>query len=104
MKKSLVRFEFERSPLHTIVYGASNTGKTYFVKQYLNLYQQDEEKHKKKITVLSKDEKEWINPETGMPYDGFSMCGIDMISSKNIDYFENCVIVIDDMGIKLKMI
>ena len=36
MKRSLVRFE--KSPLHTIVYGATGTGKTYFVKQYLKLY------------------------------------------------------------------
>ena len=39
MNKSLVRFEFEKSPLHTIVYGATGTGKTYFVRQYLKLYQ-----------------------------------------------------------------
>ena len=38
MKRSLVRFEFENSPLHTIVYCATGTGKTYFVKQYLKLY------------------------------------------------------------------
>ena len=31
MNKSLVRFEFEKLPLHTIVYGATGTGKTYFV-------------------------------------------------------------------------
>ena len=37
-----------------------------------------------------------------MPYGGFNMCGIDMIASKNIDYFYNCLIVIDDMGNKLK--
>ena len=43
-----------------------------------------------------------MNPETGMPYDGFNMCSIDMITSKNTDYFETSVIVIDDMGYKLK--
>ena len=37
MDKSLVRSEFEKSPLHTIVYGATGTGKTYFVKQYLKI-------------------------------------------------------------------
>ena len=67
MNKSLVRFEFEKSPLHTLVFGASNTGKTYFVKQYLNLYREDEDEHKKKIIIVCKDEREWINPETGMP-------------------------------------
>ena len=38
MNRSLVRFEFEKSPLHTIVYGGTGTGKTYFIRQYLKLY------------------------------------------------------------------
>ena len=38
MNKSLVRFEYENSPLHTIVYGGTGTGKTYFIRQYLKLY------------------------------------------------------------------
>ena len=38
MNRSLVRFELETSPLHTIVYGGTGTGKTYFVRQYLRLY------------------------------------------------------------------
>ena len=33
MNKSLVRFEFEKSPLHSIDYGATDTGNTYFVRQ-----------------------------------------------------------------------
>ena len=47
MNKCLVRFEFEKSLLHTIIYGASNRGKTYFVKQYLKLYREDEEEQTK---------------------------------------------------------
>ena len=38
VNRKLVRFEFEKSPLRTIVYGATGTGKTYFVKQYIKLY------------------------------------------------------------------
>ena len=38
MNRRLVRFEYEKSPLHTIVYGGTGTGKTYFVRQYLKLY------------------------------------------------------------------
>ena len=38
MNRSLVRFDYERSPLHTIVYGGTGTGKTYFIRQYLKLY------------------------------------------------------------------
>ena len=35
--KSVVSFEFEKSPLHTTVYGGTGTGKTYFVRQCLKL-------------------------------------------------------------------
>ena len=38
MNRSLVRFEYEKSPLHTIVYGGTGTGKTYFIRKYLKLY------------------------------------------------------------------
>ena len=38
MNKSLVRIEYEKSPLHTIVYGRTGTGKTYFIRHYLELY------------------------------------------------------------------
>ena len=38
MNRSVVRFEYENSPLHTIVYGGTGTGKTYFIRQYLKLY------------------------------------------------------------------
>ena len=38
MKSSLVRCEYEKSPLHTIVYSGTGTGKTYFIRQYLKLY------------------------------------------------------------------
>ena len=30
MNRCLVRFEYEKSPLHTIVYGGTSRGKTYF--------------------------------------------------------------------------
>ena len=38
MNRSLVRFEYEEPPLHTIVYGGTGTNKTYFIRQYLKLY------------------------------------------------------------------
>ena len=31
MNRSLARFEFEKSPLHTVVYGGTGKGKNYFV-------------------------------------------------------------------------
>ena len=37
--RSLIRFELEKSPLHTIFYGGTGTSKTYFVRRYLKLYQ-----------------------------------------------------------------
>ena len=38
VNRSLVRFEYEMSPLHTIFYCGTGTGKTYFIRQYLKLY------------------------------------------------------------------
>ena len=38
MNRSLVGFEYKKSPLHTIVYGRTGTSKTYFIRQYLKLY------------------------------------------------------------------
>ena len=43
-----------------------------------------------------------MDPETGKPYADFNIGDISEMTSKNIDSFENCVIVIDDMGNKLK--
>ena len=39
INKSLVKFEYAKSPLHTTSYGCTGTGKTYFIRQYLKLYQ-----------------------------------------------------------------
>ena len=38
MNRSLVRFEYEKSPLHNVVYGGTGTGKTNFIRQNLKLY------------------------------------------------------------------
>ena len=38
MNRSPVRFQYEKSSLHTIVYGGTGTGKTFFIRQYLKLY------------------------------------------------------------------
>ena len=38
MNRRLVRFEYEKSTLHTIVSGGTGTGKTDFIRQYLKLY------------------------------------------------------------------
>ena len=117
MNKSLVRFEFEKSPLHTIVYGATSTGKTYFVRQYLKLCQNQEQDNKdmmegppalvpqqkqnqKQIIIICKDEKDWIDPEKGEPYAGFDMGDINMFTMKNLLKFKISVIVLDDMGDK----
>ena len=53
MNRSLVRFEYEKSPLHTIVYGGTGTGKTYFIRQYLS-YTQSKTKIKIKIKIKVK--------------------------------------------------
>ena len=103
MNRSLVRFEYEKPPLHTIVNGGTGTGKTYFIRQYLKLYldhDQDQDQAKN-ITIVCKDDKDWIDPETGEFFIGFNKCDINMITSKNKFKFKDSVIVLDDMGDKL---
>ena len=79
-------------------------GRLIFVKQYLKLYQQQEqeqEQDNKNIIIVCKDERDWINPETGKSYSDFNTCLISMITSKNMHIFRDGVIVLDDMGDKL---
>ena len=125
MNWSLVRFEYEKSPLHTIVYGGTGTGKTYFIRQYLKIYSvqnqdlrsnfadqnqnrdqsqnQDQNPNQnqdqaKNIVIVCKDDRDWIDPESNKFYTGFHKCDINMIT-KTICI--NCAIVPDDMGHRL---
>ena len=121
MNRSLVRVEYEKSPLHTIVYGGTGTGKTYFIRQYLKLYSvqhqdlrsslvnheqssftdqnhdQNQNQAKNKV-IVCKDDRDWIDPESNKFYAGFNECDINMITKNNMHQFQNCVIVLDDMG------
>ena len=107
----LVRFEYEKSPLHTIVYGGTGTGKTYFIRQYLTLYSvqdQDENQNQdqnqdqaKNIVIVCQDDRDWIDPESNKFYTGFNKCDINMITKNNMHKFQNWVIVLDDMGDRL---
>ena len=116
MNRSLVKFEYEKSPLHTIVYGGTGTGKTYFTRQFLKLYldprsgytdqnqnqdQDQDQQQAKNIIIVCKDDRDWIDPETGEFYIGFYTCDINMITSKNKSKFKDSVIVLDNMGDKL---
>ena len=135
MNRSLVRFEYEMSPLHTIVYGGTGTG-TYFIRQYLKLYSvqnqdqdqdpdqdqvQDQDQDQvqdqvqvqdlrssftdqdpaKIIVIVYKDDRDWIDPESNKFYTGFNKCDINMITKNNLHKFQNCVLVLDDMGDRL---
>ena len=97
MNRSLVRFEYEKSPIYTIVYGETVTGKTYIIRQYLKLYldprscytdqnqnknQNQEQDQAKNTIIVCKDDRDWIDPETGEFYIGFNTCDINMITSK----------------------
>ena len=131
MNRSLVRFEHEKSPLHTLVYGGTGKGKTFFIRQYLMLFldprngytdqnqnqnpNQDQDlrsslvNHEQSwftdqaenIIIVYKDDSDWIDPETGEFYIGFNTCDINMITSKNNFKFKDSVIVFGDMGDKL---
>ena len=115
--RSLVRFEYEKSPLHAFVYGGTGTGKTYFIRQYLKLYldppsdytdqnqnqNQDQDLRSsftdqtKIIIIVCKDDRDWIGPETGEFSIGLNSCDINMITSKNKDtayYFTEKDIII----------
>ena len=65
MNRSLVRFEYEKSPLHTtIVYGGTGTGKTYFIRQYLKLYtvqNQDQDQDQDRDQVQDQDQDQVQN-------------------------------------------
>ena len=80
MNRSLVKFEYEKSPLHSIVYGKTGTGKTNFIRHYLKLYldprsgytdqnknqnQNQDQDQAKNIIKVCKDDRDWIDPETG---------------------------------------
>ena len=106
MNRSLVIFEYEKSPIHTIFYGGTGTGKTYFIRQYLPDQNQDQNQNQnqqqaKNIIIVGKDDRDWIDPETGEFYIGFNTCDINLITSKNKSKFKDSVIVLDDMGDKL---
>ena len=51
--------------------------------------------------IVCKDDRDWIDPETGEFYIGFNTCDISLITSKNKSKFKDSVIVLDDMGDKL---
>ena len=64
MNRSLVRFEYEKSPLHTIVYGGTGTVKTYFIRQYLKLY--SVQNQAKIIVIVCKEDRDWMDPELSL--------------------------------------
>ena len=100
MKRSLVRSESKMSPLNSIVYGGTDTGKKKFFRQYLKLYldsrsgytdqnqnqNQDQDLRSsftdqdKNIIIVCEDDRDWIDPETGEFYIGFNTCDINMIT------------------------
>ena len=56
MNKSLVRFEYEKSPLHTSVYGGTGTEKTYFIRQNLKLYSVENQDLRSSFTGQDQDQ------------------------------------------------
>ena len=55
----------------------------------------------KNIVRVCKDDRDWIDPESNKFYTGFNKCDINMITKNNMHKFQNCVIVLDDMGDRL---
>ena len=50
---------------------------------------------------MCKDDRDWIDPESNKFYTGFNKCDKNMITKNNMHKFQNCVIVLDDMGDRL---
>ena len=50
---------------------------------------------------MCKDDRDWLDPESNKFYTGFNKCDINMITKNNKHKFQNCVIVLDDMGDRL---
>ena len=90
LNRSPIRFEYEKSPLPTFVYGGTGTGKTYFIRQYLKLHlhqnqdqnQNQNQQQAKNIIIVCKDDRDWMDPETGEFHVGFNTCDLNMITSK----------------------
>ena len=55
----------------------------------------------KNLIIVCRDDRDWIDPDTGVFYIGFNTCDINMITSKNKSKFKDSVIVLDYMGDKL---
>ena len=66
--------------------------------------QNQNQQQAKKIVIVCKDDREWIDPEIGEYYIGVNKCDVNMITSKNKSKIEDCVIVLDDMGDKLSKV
>ena len=77
-----MRSEYEKSPLHTIVYGGTGTGR------YFKLYiYQDLDQDRRSVIIVCKDERDWINPKTGKPFTESDLSDTNMITSKNMPNF-----------------
>ena len=50
---------------------------------------------------MCKDDRDWIDPQSNKFYTGFNKCDINMVTKNNMHKFQNCVIVLDDMGDRL---
>ena len=50
---------------------------------------------------MCKDDRDWIDPVSNKFYTGFNKCDINMITKNYMHNFQNCVIVLDDMGDRL---
>ena len=68
---------------------------------YTDQNQNQDQQQAKKIIIVCKDDRDWIDPETGEFYIGFKKCDINMITSKNKSKFKDSLIVLDGMGDKL---
>ena len=81
-----------------------NTGKTYFIRQNLKLYldqdlnqnrdqnqnqNQNQNQHQaNNIVIVCKDDRDWIDPESNKFYTGFNKCDMNMNTTINMQNFK----------------
>ena len=66
-----------------------------------NQNQNRDQNQDKNIVIVCKDDRNCIANESNKFYTGFNKCDINMITKNIMHKFQNCVIVLDDMGDRL---
>ena len=96
MNRSLVRFEYEKSPLHTIVYGGTGTGKTYFIRQHIKLYLDPRSGYTDQNQNQNQDQNQKQDQDQGSNFVNHEQSSLTDLRSSFTDQAKNIIIVCKD--------